>query len=116
LERALEDLHALDIVVRNAESWISLSTPHTDIERSQREPSSVILEAAAALGRPDSATGKRSDHIIPNVVALRRDAFTPARATAAEFRRKKPLGEASWQDGVSRQPSAFPGSGRESDP
>jgi RecB family exonuclease len=107
-ERALEDLQALDIVVRNAESFVSLSTPHTDIERSQREPSSVILEAAAALARPDSATGKPSDHIIPNVVALRRDAFVPARATAAQFHRQRPLGEASWQDGVSLSALGFP--------
>jgi RecB family exonuclease len=68
-----------------------------DMERSQREPSSVFLEAGAALARPNAATGERGRDI-PDSVALRRDAFAPARAAALRFRRATPVGEAAWQD------------------
>jgi RecB family exonuclease len=98
-DHALEALHALDRVVRDAESRIALCAPHLDVERSLREPSSVILEAAAALGRPNAATGERGP-VIPDAVALRRDAFLPARLAAREFRRLTPIGESAWQDGV----------------
>lgn len=112
MEYALEDLHALDTILRNTESCIGLSTPRVDIERSQREPSSVILEAAAALGRPNRSTGERGA-TIPDVVALQRDAFAPAREVAAKFRRERPLGEAAWQDAVSfgalRSPARWQG-------
>ncbi len=98
-DRVLEALHALDRVIRDAGTRVALSAPRLDLERSQREPSSVILEAAAALGRPDTATGERGP-AIPDTVALRRDAFLPARRAALEFRRSTPLGETAWQDGV----------------
>jgi RecB family exonuclease len=78
---------------------IVLSAPHLDIERSLREPSSVILEAAAALGRPNALTGERG-RVIPDTAALRRDAFMPAREAALAFRRANPIGEVAWQDAV----------------
>lgn len=98
-DRALEALHAFDIALRSADARIALSAPRLDIERSQREPSSVLLEAAAALGRPDSATGERIG-VIPDTVAMQRDAFLPARHAALAFRQRTPLGESAWQDGV----------------
>lgn len=100
-DHATADLHALDSVVRDAGSRVSISAPRLDAERSQREPSSVILEAAAALARPDSSTGERGA-AIPDSASLRRDAFAPARAAARLFRARKPLAEAAWQDGVAR--------------
>jgi RecB family exonuclease len=100
-DRALDDLHALDIVIRSAQDRVALSAPRTDLERSQREPSSIFLEVAAALGRPNRATGE-AGRTIPDSIALERDGFEPAREVAAAFRRDKPLGEAAWQDGVSR--------------
>jgi len=100
-DRALDDLHALDIVIRSARERVALSAPRTDLERSQREPSSVFLEVAAALGRPNRATGE-AGRTIPDSIALERDGFEPAREAAAAFRRDKPLGEAAWQDGVSK--------------
>jgi RecB family exonuclease len=100
-DHALEDLHALDLVIRSAGERVALSVPRTDLDRSQREPSSVFLEAAAALGRPNRATGKPGP-TIPDAVALERDSFTPAREAASRFRRERPLGEAAWQDAVSR--------------
>ena len=64
-----------------------------------REPASVILEAAAALGRPHAVTGAPGP-VIPDGAALARDAFRPARASALAHRRRMPLGEAAWQSGV----------------
>lgn len=98
-DRALAALHAVDTVLRDAESRVALSAPRLDLERSQREPSSVLLEAAATLGRPNAGTGERGPDI-PDAAALRRDAFRPARRAALAFRTAMPLGEAAWQDGV----------------
>jgi hypothetical protein len=106
-DRALAGLHALDVVVHDAEKHVSLSAPRLDLERSQREPSSVLLEAAAALGRPHSATGERHS-FIPDAAALRRDAFLPARRDGLRFRRHLPLAEAAWQDGVAAGELAIP--------
>jgi len=111
-DRALEDLHALDVVIRNAVDRVALSAPRVDVERSQREPSSVILEAAAALGRPNRITGERGA-TIPDVPSLRRDAFVPAREVATLFRHQRPLGEAAWQDGVSARAVGAPRRWRE---
>lgn len=112
-DRALGALHALDQVIRDTTERIALSAPRLAVERSLREPSSVILEAAAALGRPNALTGERGA-VIPDTAALTRDAFVPARTAAQDFRRRAPIGEASWQDGVAARsfgrPSAWGGS------
>lgn len=112
-DRALADLHALDVVVRNAERRVALSAPRMDVERSQREPSSSILEAAAALARPNRATDEPSA-VIPDHNALRRDAFGPVREEALRFRRSMPLTESAWQDGVVRRECGFPRRWRDS--
>lgn len=104
---ALAALHALDRAVRGAGRRVALSAPRLDLERTQREPSAVLLEAAAALGRPDALTGARGP-VIPDPAALRRDAFAPARRAAARFRRTAPLGEGAWQDGVARGALGLP--------
>ena len=78
---------------------IALSFSRLDADRSMREPASVILEAAAALGRPHAITGEPGP-VIPDGAALARDAFRPARARALAHRRRMPLGEAAWQSGV----------------
>lgn len=101
IDRSLNDLHALDLVVRNVESHVAFSAARLDVDRSEREPSSVILEAAAALGRPNRSTGE-AGAIIPDAAALRRDSFVPAREAAGKFRSEVPLGEAAWQDCVSQ--------------
>ncbi|MBI4564837.1 MAG: PD-(D/E)XK nuclease family protein [Planctomycetes bacterium] len=107
MDRALEDLHALDAVVRNTERRIVLSIARLDVERSQREPSSVILEAAAALARPNRVTGERTA-LIPDRTALQRDAFAPAREEATRFRMELPLNEAAWHDGVAQGTLGLP--------
>jgi RecB family exonuclease len=98
-DRSLDALHTLDAVIRNAGARVALSVPRLDLERSIREPSSVILEAAAALGRPDSSTGEPGA-VIPDAAALERDAFRPARTAATEFRRLAPIAPPAWHDGV----------------
>jgi len=111
-DRALEDLHALDLVVRSAERVVALSAPRLDAERSEREPSSVILEAAAALARPNRITGEQGA-VIPERAALTRDAFIRARTEGNRFRQVFPLGEAAWQDGVAENGGGLPARWRE---
>lgn len=106
-DRALAALHALDCVIRDTRARIVLSAPRLDIERSLREPSSVLLEAAAALGRPNAATGEPGP-IVPDTIALRRDSFTPARDAARAFRRLNPIGEIAWQDGLAASAFGIP--------
>jgi hypothetical protein len=106
-ERSLAALHALDRVVRDAGSRVALSAPRTDLDRSQREPSSVLLEAAAALGRAPVTAGA-TPALIPDLQALRRDAFTPARRTALAARRTQPVGAAAWLDAVAAHALAAP--------
>jgi RecB family exonuclease len=97
---ALAALHALDHVVRDARHAVALSAPRVDVARSQREPSSILLEAAAALGRPDRLTGQPAR--IPDLRALRRDAFGPARRAALDVRRATPVTASAWLDAVAR--------------
>jgi hypothetical protein len=110
-DRALATLHSLDHAIRNAQGQVVLSSPRVDIERSLREPSSIILEAAAALGRPDTVTGKRV-RVIPDSTALERDAFIPARDAALAFGRLNPVGEVAWQDGIAARILAVPAAWR----
>jgi RecB family exonuclease len=98
-DRALGDLHALDSAVRDARDHVALSFARMDVDRSQREPSSVLLEAAAALGRPHRITGERTP-TIPDAATLQRDAFVPAREAAAAFVSEHPIGLAARLDGV----------------
>jgi hypothetical protein len=105
--RALETLHALDSVIRDTTRRVALSAPRLDLDRSQREPSSVLLEAAAALGRPNAVTGEPAS-AIPDTTALRRDAFVPARRAALDFRLARPLAQSAWQDAVARGTASVP--------
>ena len=52
-------------------------------------------------------TGERRA-VIPDRIALQRDAFAPARADPARFRRELPLGEAAWHDGVAQGAFGLP--------
>ena len=106
-DRALDDLHALDLIVRNSGQVIALSAPRLDAERSEREPSSIMLEASAALSRPNRITGERNS-VIPDRAALTRDVFMPARIEIESFRRSLPLTEAAWHDGVAQHQFGLP--------
>jgi RecB family exonuclease len=98
-ERALAQLHDFDRLVRDTSDAIALSAPALDAERTQREPSAVFIEVAAAVGRPDRLTGKtRSGY--PSLGELRRNWFEPARQASVALRTEAPLTPAAWQDRV----------------
>jgi RecB family exonuclease len=93
-DRVLAQLHAFDLAVRSASRSIALSVPHSDLERSERETSSILVEAGAALGRPDAVR----QAAIPDLASLARTSFGPARAETAAFREGHPVTEAEWLD------------------
>jgi hypothetical protein len=80
-ERVLSELHDLDRAVRDARV-LSLSTSRLDLTRSQREPSSVFVEAAAALGRPAGAGGGAAARALPRAAPLTRGAWLDRAAAA----------------------------------
>jgi hypothetical protein len=98
-ERALSQLHDLDRVVRDTSDSIALSAPALDADRTQHEPSAVFIEIAAAVGRPDVATGKQPTGY-PKLAFLQRTWFEPARREATAFRTGTPIATAAWQDRV----------------
>jgi RecB family exonuclease len=106
-ERALAQLHDLDRLVRDTSDSIALSAPALDAERTQHEPSAVFIEVAAAVGRPDIATGKQPTGY-PKLAFLQRTWFEPARCAAAVFRTETPLTAAAWQDRVTAIALAAP--------
>jgi len=106
-DRALADQHALAAAVAGARRSVALSAPATDLARTEREPASSFVDAAAALGRPHAATGAPAS-AVPDGRALRRDAFRPAREAAARFRAASPVSEASWLDRVARHAPELP--------
>lgn len=98
-DRVLAQLHAFDGAVRAAGRFLALSFPRNDLERSEREPSSLLVEVGAALGRPDPL----HDAVIPDLRSLARTAFVPAREEAERFRAASPVGETAWQDRAARR-------------
>jgi hypothetical protein len=114
-DRVLRQLHALDRVVRGATSRVVLSAPRRGPEGSDREPSSIFIEAAAAIARP-SASGEQAK-TVPGTEELRRDYFGPARREARATRSAKPLTEAAWQAraaALAAQGEALPGRWKDS--
>ncbi|HEX9290058.1 MAG TPA: PD-(D/E)XK nuclease family protein [Anaeromyxobacteraceae bacterium] len=98
---------ALFRAVQGARDSVVLSAPNVDLTRTEREPASLFIEAAAALGRPDAASGAPAP-VVPDTAALRRDAFRPAREAAAAFRAAHPISDAAWLDRVSRTAPELP--------
>jgi len=109
-DRALGQLHAFDRALRGAGRSIGLSVPRSDLERSEREAASVLVDAGAALGRPDPA----GNGAVPGLPSLARTSFAPARAAAASAVDSGPLSEAQWQERAARTgriPSGWRGGG-----
>ena len=98
-DRATRALHAFHGAVHGAGLTLSLSSPRVDLAGSEREPAAVLVEVAAALARPHAHTGAPGE-AVPDGRALRRDAFEPARRSAAAFRRDHPVAPAFWLDRV----------------
>jgi RecB family exonuclease/inactivated superfamily I helicase len=113
-DRVLRQLHAFHRVVSGTRQRVVLSAPRVNLERTEREPSSLFVEVGAALGRSDAAKGHPKS-VIPDLQALRRDAFGPAREDAAGFRTASPVGDAAWLGGASTSnqvPPWWTGDGR----
>lgn len=91
-DRVLAEVHAFDRAIRSARARLALSVPHGDLERSERETSSLLVEVGAALGRPDAANGG----VVPDLPSLARTSFGPAREEAAAYRRAHPLTPVQW--------------------
>lgn len=75
-DRTVAQLHALHRVALATTERIVLSVARMDPQRRYREPSGVLLEAAAALGRPPLGI---SGVTIPDARMLRTHGFEPAR-------------------------------------
>ncbi|MEO8840025.1 MAG: PD-(D/E)XK nuclease family protein, partial [Kofleriaceae bacterium] len=106
-DHAAARLHALDQVVRGTTRSVALSAPRTDLDGSEREPAAVLIEAAAALGRPNAITGEAA-RVVPTVPDLERDAFSVARRATAVRRLATPLTEMCWLQRVAAQRDALP--------
>lgn len=89
--RAIAQLHALHRVVASTSDRIVLSASRMDSEGRYREPSGVLLEAAAAVGRPPLGRGKKT---IPDAKLMRRTQFEPARTTLLKTRSRWTILEA----------------------
>ncbi|BDG08591.1 PD-(D/E)XK nuclease family protein [Anaeromyxobacter paludicola] len=106
-DRALAQLHGLARVVAGTRSALALSAPRTGLDRGEREPASIFVEAGAALARPNAATGARGA-LVPGLKALRRDAFRPARADAAGFREVHPVVARAWLERAAAEGELHP--------
>jgi len=95
---ALRSLQELYQVVADTGGKLVLSTPRLGLDRSYREPSSVFLEAATALGRPPRDGS--SDREVPDLEEIRQREFARSQARARAFRERHPIGEAAWHDRV----------------
>lgn len=105
----LEQLHALDRVVREVSGEIVFSFARTDANRTQREPSSIFLDFAAAIGRPNQQSGDNASNI-PSLRALERDAFPLSRARLQVFRQASPVSQRQWLERVATSSPDLPSS------
>jgi RecB family exonuclease len=103
-DRAAAQVHGLLAAVQGARVAIALSAPRVDLARTEREPASIFIDAAAALARPDASPGKtgKPAGAVPDVAALQRDSFRPAGAATAAFRSAHPITDSSWLDRAAR--------------
>ncbi|MGA8890175.1 MAG: PD-(D/E)XK nuclease family protein [Anaeromyxobacteraceae bacterium] len=93
-DRAVAQLHAFDAALRAARSRIALSVPHSDMERSDRETSSLLIDVGAALGRPDP----EARQVVPDLQSLGRTSFGRAREETDAFRSANPVTQAQRLD------------------
>jgi PD-(D/E)XK nuclease superfamily len=106
-DRVAAQLHGLVAAIRGARDAVALSAPRVDLQRTEREPASLFVDAAAALARPDAWSGAPAEPV-PNAVALGRDYFRPAGIAADAYRAARPTSDASWLDRVARVAAELP--------
>lgn len=85
----LKDLQALSRLVRHTTRSLVFSAPRQTVDGTVREPSSIFLEVAAALRRPDATTGKLDPDFLRRS-ALERDYLEPARRAAQDIVKIRP--------------------------
>ena len=100
-------MHWLFAAICGARDAVALSAPRMDLARTEREPASLFIDAAAALARPDASTGDAAEPV-PSTAALGRDYFRPAHTASAAFRADRPVSDASWLDRVARVAAELP--------
>lgn len=88
--RVTAQLHALHRVVTSTTERLVLSVSRMDLGGRYREPSGVMIEAAAALGRPPLGT---ESGYVPDRVMLTTSCFEPARAKLEDVRSHWPVVE-----------------------
>ncbi len=88
-DRALAQLHSLHRVVASTRARIVLSVARMDSEGRYREPSGVLMEAAAAIGRPPLG---RAESVIPDARLMRQAYFIQAREAGDARRDAWPVG------------------------
>jgi hypothetical protein len=106
-DRVTAQLQGFLAALQGARTAVALSAPRVDLARTEREPASLFIDAAATLARPNAVTGKPAE-AVPDGAALRRDGFRPAHAAAAAFRAARPISDASWLDRVARVAADLP--------
>ena len=84
----LDELHAVFRVIAGARDRLALSAPRQWIDRSEREVSGILLEAATALARTADLTGS-SD--VPTAARLRAAYLNPGRETRLQAAARYPL-------------------------
>ena len=102
-------LHAFDQVARGATRCVALTAPKTDLDGSEREPASIFVEVAAALGRPNALTGALA-RVVPTIADLERDAFRVSRTAASTRRIAMPLTTGCWLHAVASERLELPSS------
>lgn len=112
-DEALVQHHAFHRIVRNTTGRLALSVPQTDIHGTEREPSALLIDVAAALA-PPGETANRSAPQIVGLGEIERFWFAPAREQRRSWRLAHPLAEAAAHDVVAG--SAAPPSPGEDDP
>lgn len=74
-DRSLAALHALHRLVLATRERVVLSVSRVDVDRGYREPSGVLLEAAAALARPPLDATR----VVPDARIMRHACYEPGR-------------------------------------
>ena len=87
-DRTLGQLHALHRIVLTTSKRIVLSTSRMGADGGYREPSGVLIEAAAAVSRAPMGT---NDIFIPDAQLMRRTAWEPGRAHLRQMRERWPI-------------------------
>lgn len=104
-DRALTQQHAFDRIVRNTTERLALSAPRTDVRDTEREPSALLVDVAAAL----VPRGRGDDGVAAGAVGLdeiERLWFAPARERRRAWRHAHPLLEAAAHDAVAAAAAA----------